>query len=68
MTNIENLEELKAELAKAEAQWREWEEEEEALGQPGKHALGFNALSEEISDLQQEIEALENQQSSTEQS
>lgn len=51
------LEKLKQELAEANKKWAEWEEEEKTAR--GKHALGFNALGEDISYIKNEIEALE---------
>lgn len=53
-----DIEKLKKELVEANKRWQKWEEEEKT--EPGKHALGLNSLGQEISDIEQEIKKLEN--------
>jgi hypothetical protein len=54
---MKSLQELKKELEEANNLWKQWELEEKS--EPGKHALDFNGLGEEISVIKEEIKALE---------
>lgn len=53
-----SLQDLKKELQESNNLWKQWELEEKS--EPGKHALGFNALGQDISVIEREIKALEN--------